>query len=480
MEVLLIYPRLNPGDWGGYWDPPLGVMYLATFLRYAGIQCNVIDATFMKDWGEFEKKLQKYNPDIVGLSFASPIAHLGFKAAEIVKKRWPSSFTVAGGPHPTVAPSQTIENEFIDAIVTGEGETALARLVAAISGEGSLEAVPSTWYKKRGQIAHNEQAEFIANLDDLPFPDRKFIDMGRYIRVTRAIPIHVARGCPFNCFFCQPTQRRLFGQKVRFRSPDNVVAEMLALREEYPQKNYMFSFQADTFTVSKKWVLELCDKIVANNLQGIPWIADSRVNTIDLEIIKAMKRAGCLGIRFGIESGSQRILDFLNKGITVEQSKNALRLCYENNIIPQAYIMIGTPTETKEDLEMTCQLIRGSHLAFVNISRATPVPGSNMYDYVLERGMSNVSGFSDFDYYHNKYPIRLENLTREDLEISYKKMMNIWLRALITHPCFVTEFFKLLNRFPSYRLFFIRYLLKGLRIGTTGKFLTQIFAPRKG
>jgi radical SAM superfamily enzyme YgiQ (UPF0313 family) len=434
----------------------------------------------MKDWGEFEKSLQAYNPDLVGLSFASPIAHLGFKAAEIVKKVWPDSFTVAGGPHSTIEPSQTVKNEFIDVVIVGEGEIALARLVAALAAEGNLEDVPGIWYQKKGQIVHNERRELISNLDDLPYPDLNIIDIERYIRVTRTMPIHVSRGCPFNCFFCQPTQRKLFGLKVRFRSPDNIVGEMQDLREKYPQKNYIFSFQADTFTTSKKWVLELCDKIVANKLQGIPWIADSRVNTIDEQTIRAMRSAGCISIRFGIESGSQRILNFLNKGIKVAQSKNALRLCYENNIIPQAYIMTGIPTETKEDLEMTCGLIRDAHPAFVNISKATPVPGSNMYDYVLERGMSNISEFLDFDYYHNEYPIALENLTREDLKASYTKMMNVWLRSFITHPSFVVQFLKLLRRFPGYRLFFIRYIMRGLRTGTTGKFLAPIFVLQKG
>ncbi|GAF93749.1 unnamed protein product, partial [marine sediment metagenome] len=143
------------------------------------------------------------------------------------------------------------------------------------------------------------------------------------------------------------------------------------------------------------------------------------------------------------------------------------------------YIMIGTPTETKEDLEMTYQLIRDSHPAFVNISRTTPVPGSNMYDYVLKRGISNINDFWEFDYYHNEYPIRLENLTREDLKIYYKKVMNIWLKSFITYPSFAIEFLKLVRCFPSYGLFFIKYIVKGLRTGTTGKFFAPIFALQK-
>jgi radical SAM superfamily enzyme YgiQ (UPF0313 family) len=272
----------------------------------------------------------------------------------------------------------------------------------------------------------------------------------------------------------------MFGAKLRFRSPDSVVAEMLALRKTYPEHDYAFSFQADTLTTSKEWMLEFCDQIIANNLQGIPWVADSRVNTIDTEIIKAMKRAGCFTIHFGVESGSQKVLDFLNKRITVEESKRVHKLCYKNNIIPQAYLMVGTPTETKEDIEMTCQFVREARPAYVNVSKTTPVPGSNMYDYVSERGMLNISNFSDFDYYHNKYPIKLENMTAEDLENYSRKIMKIWATSFLKRPfSFLFQFLGLLYRFPHYRLFIMKYAMRGLRVGTTGQFLALIMARKK-
>ncbi len=476
-EVLLIYPRLQPGKWGGYWDPPLGILYLAGYLQEQGIRCNVVDATFLDDWDIFENKLRKYSPDIVGVSFSSPIAHLGFKAVETVKKIWPDSFTVAGGPHPTVQSDQTMENKNIDAIVIGEGEIALTKLVMALSGKGDWGAVPGIQYRSNGRVVKNEAKEYIANLDDLPFPDREAIDFKRYIELTRCVPIHVSRGCPFNCLFCQPAQRMIFGPRVRTRSPGNVVAEMLALREQYPQKDYMFSFQADTFTMSGKWVLELCDRIIASNLHRIPWAADSRVNTINEAMIKAMKKAGCGIIRFGIESGSQKILDFLNKGIKLEQSRRVLGLCYKNNIIPQSYLMIGTPTETRQDVEMTRRFIRDNHPAYINISRTTPVPGSGLYEYIMKNQLSNVKTFSDYDYFHNEYPIKLEHLTKQDLDLYYRKMMNTWLRSLVTRPSLIFVFLKLLYRFPGYRLFLVRDTFKGFKIGTTGGFLRRLFSP---
>jgi radical SAM superfamily enzyme YgiQ (UPF0313 family) len=479
LKTLLIYPRIGQNGPGSYTDPPLGVMYLATYLQKQGLECDVIDATFMKGWDEFENGLREYRPGIVGLSFASPIAHDGFKAAEIVKRLWPGVFLIAGGPHPTIVPSQTIENEFIDAIVIGEGEIALAKLVLAVGGKSDPGAVPGVWYKKNGQVIRNEAREFVSNLDDLPFPNRKLVNMERYVSANRAIPIHVVRGCPFRCLFCQPTQQRLFGTKVRYRSPDNVVAEMLALKKEFPEKNYVFSFQADTFTMSKKWVLELCQKIISSNLHRTPWICDTRVNAIDREILDAMKMAGCFSICFGVESGSQRILDFLNKGIKVEESRNGLKLCYARNIIPKAYIMMGTPTETGSDLEMTCQLIRDAHPAYLNISRTTPVPGSRIYDYVRERGMLNINRFADYDYYHNEYPIKLEHLTRDDLAVYYRRLMNIWLRSLLAHPSFIIQFFRLLCRFPGYRGHLVKYVFRGLQAGTTGRFFDILLHPSK-
>jgi radical SAM superfamily enzyme YgiQ (UPF0313 family) len=231
--------------------------------------------------------------------------------------------------------------------------------------------------------------------------------------------------------------------------------------------------------MSVKWVQELCDRIIADNLHRIPWAADSRVNTINEEMIKAMKKAGCSIIRFGIESGSQKILDFLNKGIKIEQSRRALGMCYQHGIIPQSYLMIGTPTENKEDIEMTCRFIRDNHPAYINISRTTPVPGSGLHDYIMKNQLSNVKGFAEFDYFHNEYPIKLEHLTKQDLDRSYQKMMNIWLRSLVTRPSLVFLFFKLLYRFPGYRMFFIKDIVKGFKIGTTGGFLRRIFSPIK-
>ena len=136
--------------------------------------------------------------------------------------------------------------------------------------------------------------------------------------------------------------------------------------------------------------------------------------------------------------------------------------------------MIGTPTETKEDLESTCQLIRHLHPAFVEISRVTPVPGSGIHDYVSERGMLNVSSFLDFDYYHNDYPIKLEYLAKEDLNEFNSKMMRTWLKSAIMHPSYVIEFLKLLRRFPKHRQYLLRSLIRSLKIGTRGQYLLSI------
>jgi radical SAM superfamily enzyme YgiQ (UPF0313 family) len=474
LRVLLVYPRLKAENLGG-WDPPLGILYLATYLQKRGIECDVIDATFMRDWTEFENALKRSKqPDVIGLSFSSPIAHMGFQAAALVKKIFPKSFVVAGGPHPTVAPLETVSNGFIDAIVLGEGEITLERLVKSLSKGLDLSMIPNLWYKKGGQIIQNQTRLFVQNLDDLPYPDWKFLDLRRYIEVTGTIPIHAIRGCPFNCFFCQPTQRKMFGAKLRARSPKSIVNEMSLLNDKYGKKNHIFSFEADTLVISKGWIKEFCNQIRLNKLEKTPWVCQARVDTINEEIINDMKNAGCIMIAFGAESGSQRILNLLNKGITTEQTEYATRLCSKKGIICSLYFMIGSPTETREDLEKTCEFIRRTRPDFISISRTTPMLGSSLYDYALQKGMLNINDFSQYDYYSNMYPMSLEHLKKDDLQYYYDKMMRIWMYSMIRS--FPIKFFKIVLYHQGSRFFLIRYGLKKVKSGKIGKFF-KTFIP---
>jgi radical SAM superfamily enzyme YgiQ (UPF0313 family) len=185
----------------------------------------------------------------------------------------------------------------------------------------------------------------------------------------------------------------MFGNKVRFRSPANVVAEIRELVNAYGVK--YISFQDDTFTVRKKWVLELCGLILENNIK-IQWSAQSRVDTLDEEMLGAMKKAGCVCLFFGFESGSQKILDFLNKGITPEQSVRAAKLCKKYGIVMLADIMMGIPTETAEDLDRTIALLKQIRPELLSIAYFTPIIGSDLYDYCVKENIVLINSYEQY------------------------------------------------------------------------------------
>jgi len=398
--ITLVYPR-TPNLLEDGISCPLGVQYLASYLEINGIKTNLIDLTFTS-WKEYERKLIESKPEFIGFSIQTPIAEQGLKAIEIAKKASPKSKLIVGGAHATVATNSLLKNKNIDFIVIGEGEKTILKIVKRII---------------KNRISFGERVE---NLDELPFPKRDLMNYQKYIKMSSSMEIMVSRGCPYNCMFCQPTQRKLFGNKVRIRNPENVIEEIKNIIDVYG-KNFIFYFLDDTFTWNEKWLEKFCKSI--KHLK-INWKCSTRVNVIDEKKLRIMKGAGCVFINYGVESGSQKILNFMRKGITINQIKEAFKLTHKLGILCHAFIMIGTPTETKEDLEMTVKLIKEIHPDGVQVSITTPLIGTDLEKYCLEKRIINIKNLSDYHYCKNDYPIKLENLTKEDLSFYKQKIFN--------------------------------------------------------
>lgn len=371
--------------------PPLGIAYLAAVLRENEIPCLLLDYAFISD-EEFAKKLKEIKPKIVGISFMSNNYVDAKRLAEIARKTV-NPVLVAGGPHPTVMPKKTLEETCFDIVVMGEGELTFLELVKAIETGANLSKIKGICYKtKNNRIMTTEQREFIADLDTIPWPARDLLEMDQYLKKSEEAPVlhphtHViaVRGCPFNCFFCQPTSRNMFGAKVRIRSVKNVLEEARFLIDNY--KLNSVSITGDTLTFDKKWIMEFCDQIQKQNLK-MKWVAGTRVNTVDLEMLREMKKAGCYYVGFGVESGSQRILnEIMHKGITVEQTKQAFKWCKEVKMLARANIMIGTPTETKKDIQMTIDLLNEIRADYTTTFPTNPLAGTHLYDYALEKNL---------------------------------------------------------------------------------------------
>ena len=337
--------------------PPLGLAWIAAVLRENGFKTvSIIDSIANRYTNEeIIALLKTAEPDIVGISFGTQIRFNAFGLAKLIKKELPSSLIVAGGPHPTLCAQDTLENiPEIDIVCRGEGEYSFLNLAREIEKKGNLETVKGISFRnQKGEVVHNLPAPLIKDLDSLPLPARDLLSMEKYDQRTtlsrkRCTNIMSSRGCPYSCVFCSVSEQ--WGHQIRYRSAKNVVEEIESVLRTYP-------FFDDVFTMDKSRVLEICRLIKERNLK-IAWECEARANTIDEEMTRTMKAAGCEFIDLGVESGSDRILKNIKKSITVAQAIQAVKAIKKAGIGLKVFIMHSLPGETYEDIKKTVFLSR--------------------------------------------------------------------------------------------------------------------------
>jgi radical SAM superfamily enzyme YgiQ (UPF0313 family) len=400
--------------------PPLGIAYLAAVLKENGYNnIQFIDNNTIQDDKEIERLIRKSQPDMVGITIMTMQLHEAEKIAGIIKKIEKSITIIAGGPHPTIMPEETLENKNIDIAVIGEGEYTFPELVKSLENKKPIGNINGICYKLDGKLKRTKPREPILNIDELPHPARDLLPMEYYLSNIPQYPLimpvtHICaiRGCPFNCSFCQPTVRKLFGNKVRYRSPENVVDEMEYVAAKY--KLGSINIDGDTLTANKKWIISLCDNIKERKLD-IPWYIGTRVNTVTKEILQKMKDSGCYFIQFGVESGSQRILDeIMQKGITLKQTKDCFKWCHKVGILTNANIMIGSPTETRHDIFLTYKLLKELEPEYISAYITNPLPGTYLYDIAKSKKLLKTEDISQLER-HGKGTMKRE-LDDDELE----------------------------------------------------------------
>ena len=359
--------------------PPLGIAYIAAFLREKNIDVDIIDLDL-----EREKKdiISDYilaeNPDIVGISGLTIQMENVYRIAETLKKASHNIIVVAGGAHPSSLPEQTLKEGmgYIDIVVVGEGEHTLFDL----AHHTSWEDIPGIVFIKNNQVHKNQHRKPIADLDLLPFPARDLLKMERYrgwgpLKNIPSTHLIASRGCPFDCIFC--SEKAVFGRNHRRRNPERVVDEIEHLICEYGVKE--ISFYDDLFTLKKDWVVSVCDEILRRGLK-IDWKALSRVDTVDYDMLKHMKESGCWILFYGFESGSQLILDNIQKKQTVEQNVHAAELAKKAGIEIFGFFMLGNAGETEETVIQTIKLARRIKPKHSQFTIVRPDPGSDLYN----------------------------------------------------------------------------------------------------
>lgn len=395
MNVVFVVPPENPDNYiesnissrierGREFRQKLGLLCVAAYLEHAnGIRPEIVDCLADQlDGDGLVSRLSDHEPTIVGLSVLTFNLLDCIDAAVAIKSRFPEVVICFGGFHPTIYPSETLRIPIVDFIVHGEGEEAFSELVATLGRlpragkerDAALEKVEGIgWKDSVFRFPRLNSARKAPKFDQLPMPAHHLIDLEKYSVVladSRSASIQTSRGCPSKCTFCDI---RL--TKYRYRSAASVLAEMTYLKGRGVEEIFIVD---DTFTINRKRVLELCREIVASRLK-IRFKISSRIDRVDGEMLEALKEAGCYRIHYGIESGSQRLLDYLEKGITVQQIRDVVRMTKEKGIEVFAYMMIGIPTETREEWMQSISLIRDLKPTLVQYSVCTPFPKTELY-----------------------------------------------------------------------------------------------------
>lgn len=447
MNILLINPSLRQATTGQYEEeleqergiyPPLGLAYIAAVLEKDNHNVKIVDCDAESDHqAKIYELLKKFSPKIVGFYAMTWSYSLAKKIADNVKNYDENIITILGGPNVTSMPKASLTFGQFDYGVMGEGEKTIIELLDAVERKNNIstEKILGLAFKKNGEVIINNSRPLIDNLDQLPLPARHLLPMKKYFdvfsRKKHFATIIATRGCPFNCIFCDRQNR--MGRNWRRRSPANIAKEIKSIRDAYGIKEFMFF--DDNIIIDKSWALKLCDELEKLN---IIWECRERVDMVDENILKAMKKAGCYRIRFGFESGDNNILKILKKGIKVEQSLKCAKICKKVGIEIYGYFMIGAPGENPETINKTINLSINIKPDFAIFSKTILIPGSDLFAYGVKTGQIN----SD---YWEKYLQGVEtngapSLTKEPLsEPEIDKFVKLADRKFYFRPSFILK-----------------------------------------
>ena len=365
---------------GGISFPPLTSVLIATILRDAGIPADFRDLAGEGNPMEVLDPVINAYGLLVMLTSTMTIDE-DADVLEHYKRINPHLLTVVWGSHPTFLPKQTLSRSGIDVAVRGEGDWIIRDLALNYFSGKDWRSVPGIAFRSDGGITVNPSYPLISDLDDLPFPDRSMLSgsAGYFNPVVKRTPyttVYATRGCPGKCTFC--TVPAFYGGKIRLRSAGNIIDELKLIAKQGYKEVF---FRDETFTANKQRVLEVATAIRENDLD-LTWICSSRIGSIDEEMIRVMAQSGCHMIRVGVESGSQRILDNVKKGINLGQTEQLMDLAHRHGVDVHAHMMLGMPGETRETVEETIRFIKRIRPSIVTFGICTPYPGTKLFEEV--------------------------------------------------------------------------------------------------
>lgn len=340
--------------------PSLGLAFIGAVLEKEGYEVSILDCTVLDLTPEEAAiRIEETKPDAVGLTATSHGRFWCIDLAKEIKNRF-NPFLFAGGPHFGLTARDALENvEALDAIVKGEGEETTKELLAAHFSNSDLGKVHGIFFRDKDQnIIETPNRPTVVDMNALPDPAWHLYDLSKYearlegFMQGRAIGVMSSRGCPFGCVFC--ANNAIWNRNFKRLDPDRFLDQLAHLHKEYGYSD--FDLWDDTFTVKESHALDVCKGIVDRGFDFRLYVR-ARVDRVNTRLLERMREAGAVAIGFGIESGSQRVLDQIAKGITVEQARVAVKQSIDLGYIVKAFFMTGLPSETLEDVELTMQLV---------------------------------------------------------------------------------------------------------------------------
>jgi radical SAM superfamily enzyme YgiQ (UPF0313 family) len=397
IKITLINPPINPEAFVDYQNPLIGLAYMAAVLEKNGHKVSVIDCPPFNTTNEgLMKEITHIKPDIIGITTVTATFPSIIETAHIIKKSYPNVPIILGGPHATIMDKQILEEHTkIDIVIRHEGEKTIVELAHCISNYGlkGLHKVTGITFKKDGQVVRTPDRPLIQDLDELPYPAYKYFPLNKYRIFGKIIlPVLTSRGCPYTCTFCMVPQ--LFGQRIRVRSPKNVVDELEWLRDTY--RAGAFTFNDENFTHDKKRVIKICEEIKRRKV-GIPWNCQTRVDHVTKKLLAKMREANCQLISFGVESGCQKILNSVSKQTTIEQNEKAVGWAKEAGMSVAISLIFGYPGETEDTLMQTLNFIRKVEPDDVFLYLATPYPNIELRNHIKDLGWKTSKEWSNYE-----------------------------------------------------------------------------------
>ena len=427
LKTVLVYPRYNWIEYNGLAEP-IGVLHLVSALRLAGQDAVYADYSFCKSLDELDDLFVNAGMICIAVSAAAKLDRARI-VTDHLRKINPDAFFVAGGAYPSIFPEKSIDDMDVDCVLVGEAEESMVELAEIIEKGGDFREIRNLVYRNTdGEYVINQRRPVVTDLDSIPFPARDVVDYDSYLKEGMAeYGMVTTRGCPFKCIYCKPSTDLIFGGGIRYRSAENVVKEIIELASLRNENCLRIFFKDDTITMHPtSWFKEFRDGLRNADI-SLEWHCNSRVDTVTRDKVRAMGESGCHCISFGVESGSQRILDFYKKGTTPDQAVDAFEWCHEFGIEATANLMIGLPLETEDDIQATYDLLKKLKPDDIIVYFSTAIPGRYIHEWAVENDYLACDTNPELldparNRAHEVMNMRLPNLSVDDV-ISWKHKM---------------------------------------------------------